>query len=174
MTETRLTPARRDLTGPFCACGCGSAITRTYRRTRGENHRGQPHKFLRHHAKARPSKSPYLHRAIGGKRKKAHVAIVEAVLGRSLPKGAQVHHVDGNGMNNAHSNLVVCQDQTYHHLLHARQRIVAAGGNPDTHRVCWGCKRAVLIADLAGGAVTRSNKCQPCWHAYQQKRGHKK
>jgi CRISPR/Cas system-associated exonuclease Cas4 (RecB family) len=48
-----------------------------------------------------------------------HVAVAEAALGKKLPKGAVVHHVDLNPLNNDASNLVVCPSQSYHLLLHA-------------------------------------------------------
>lgn len=74
-----------------------------------------------------------------GEDKREHVAIVEKVLGHPLPPKAEVHHWDGNGTNNAHSNLVVCPDRAYHMLLHQRMRAKAACGNPNWER-CVFCK----------------------------------
>lgn len=75
-----------------------------------------------------------------------------------------VHHVDGNRQNNAHSNLVVCQDRRYHNLLHVRQRVLAAGGDPNTQRICFMCKQPKLFSELVGGATkaSSSNRCRPC------------
>ena len=39
-----------------------------------------------------------------------HVAVVERIIGKKLPKGAIVHHWDGDRLNNTPSNLVVCPD----------------------------------------------------------------
>src|SRR6185369_5011811 len=61
-----------------------------------------------------------------GSGKLVHQAIVEKVLGRSLPFGVEIHHVDGDGHNNANSNLVVCPDHAYHALLHLRTRALEA------------------------------------------------
>lgn len=67
-----------------------------------------------------------------------HVLIAEAALGKSLPKGAQVHHVDGDKANNSNDNLVICPSQAYHYLLHSRQEALDNCGNPDW-RKCSHC-----------------------------------
>src|SRR3990167_645074 len=77
-----------------------------------------------------------------------HVIIVERAIGRALPKGAQIHHVDGNGRNNECSNLVVCPNRAYHSLLHMRTAALNACGNPDW-RKCGFCKKWDAPANLA-------------------------
>lgn len=56
--------------------------------------------------------------------RRGHVAeqilVVEQALGRYLPSKHPVHHVDRNRHNNAPENLVICENEAYHHLLHAR------------------------------------------------------
>lgn len=69
-----------------------------------------------------------------------HVLICEKALGRYLPAFAEPHHVNRIRDDNRSSNLVICENRSYHALLHARQRIVDAGGNPDTEGICCGCK----------------------------------
>jgi hypothetical protein len=59
----------------------------------------------------------------------SHKVIVEKVLGKPLPPDAEIHHVDGNGQNNTHSNLVVCPDHAYHALLHRRTKALELCGN---------------------------------------------
>lgn len=71
--------------------------------------------------------------------KAEHVRVAESALGKLLPKGAEVHHIDEDKRNNSPSNLVICQSHKYHQLLHARQRIVKAGGNPNRHKLCTDC-----------------------------------
>lgn len=71
---------------------------------------------------------------------KEHIYIAEKALGKSLPKEAVVHHIDGNKLNNKNSNLVICENQIYHNLLHRRQRTLNAGGDPNFHKVCDTCK----------------------------------
>lgn len=69
-----------------------------------------------------------------------HILVAERALGRPLPKGAIVHHVDLDGRNNHQSNLVICQDQAFHMLLHKRQRAQDACGNAN-YLKCEKCKQ---------------------------------
>jgi hypothetical protein len=69
-----------------------------------------------------------------------HREIAERALGKPLPPGVQVHHVDGDPANNAPSNLVICPSQSYHKLLHARESAYAACGNYDWRR-CQFCRQ---------------------------------
>lgn len=60
--------------------------------------------------------------------KAEHVLMAEKALGKPLPPGAEVHHVDRDKSNNNTKtkwNLVVCPDHSYHALLH--RRAVALG-----------------------------------------------
>lgn len=69
-----------------------------------------------------------------GRRNLEHIHVAERALGRPLPPGAVVHHVDEDKANNAPTNLVICPDQAYHHLLHQRMRAMDACGNPNWRR----------------------------------------
>jgi hypothetical protein len=69
-----------------------------------------------------------------------HLLIAEKALGKPLPLGAVVHHVNEVQDDNRNDNLVICQDNSYHRLIHVRMRIVAFGGNPDTDKICCKCK----------------------------------
>ena len=71
-----------------------------------------------------------------------HVLIAEAVLGKKLPAGAIIHHVDGNKSNNCKNNLVICQDQEYHCLLHSRTNSLSGCGDVNK-RLCSVCKEWV-------------------------------
>jgi hypothetical protein len=66
--------------------------------------------------------------------------IAAIALGRPIPKGAEVHHVDGDHANNAPGNLVICQDHAYHMLLHRRQRILAVCGSANGV-LCRDCRK---------------------------------
>lgn len=67
-----------------------------------------------------------------------HILVVEKALGHGLPLKARVHHVDENKRRNVGGNLVVCEDNGYHQLLHRRQRALDACGNPNAVR-CGYC-----------------------------------
>ena len=76
-----------------------------------------------------------------------HIRAVEAVLGYKLPSGARIHHVDYNGTNNIHENLVVCPSESYHKLLHIRQAAMEACGDPNW-RKCMHCQRHDDVVNL--------------------------
>lgn len=84
--------------------------------------------------------SGYFMRTVAGVARFEHIEIAERTLGKPLPPHAIVHHADGNKLNNAPTNLVICPDAAYHRLLHRRMDALAACGHPDWRR-CWVCKQ---------------------------------
>ena len=69
-----------------------------------------------------------------------HIFKIENILGRTLPYHAVIHHIDGDTLNNKNCNLIVCENQAYHNLLHKRQRALVGGG--DVHMLkCRVCKQ---------------------------------
>ena len=76
-----------------------------------------------------------------------HIVVVEKAMGKPLPDGAVVHHFNERPADNRNENLVACQDQAYHILLHTRQRALAACGNADW-RKCPYCKLYDSVENL--------------------------
>jgi hypothetical protein len=142
----------------FCACGCG-VLAPLHSRT------GQPCRYLQSHS-SRTKRLGYVRHRINGESVQEHTTIVEAALGKPLPKHAQVHHVDGNKRNNAGSNLVVCQDQRYHSLLHYRAKVLKAGGDPNRDGVCGTCLAVKPLTDFNRQTARISNgrqsECRQC------------
>lgn len=110
--------------------------------------------------------SQYQQVSHGGRGVGVHVAIAETALGKRLPRGAEVHHVDGDKDNNRNANLVICQDNTYHKLLHIRAEVVRAGGNPNTNRVCRPCGQCKPLGAFSRHrgkkALGRTSACLEC------------
>ena len=89
--------------------------------------------------------------------------------GRIVPSS----HVDEDPLNNRNDNLVILQGRGEHMRLHARLRVLRAGGNPWTQAICGSCRQLVLFADLtkAGKAyrVYRTSQCRKCAREYHQR-----
>lgn len=117
---------------------------------------------------------PALNSGPKGETRLLHVIAAEKALGRKLPKGAVVHHVDGGKLNYANSNLVVCPSNAYHKLLHARMDALLATGNPE-HVRCSICGTFAAPTEMrkTTGKRTRHyhNSCRREYDAtYERKR----
>ncbi len=95
-----------------------------------------------------------------GKRRLVHVEVAERALGKPLPAGAEVHHVNEIKHDNRPSNLVVCPDRAYHALLHRRARALDACGNAGWLRceICggWGEPSTMYVRKSKAGQWHRS------------------
>lgn len=92
-----------------------------------------------------------------------HILVAEKAMGKLLPEGAVVHHVNGNRGDNRPENLVVCQDQAYHLLLHARERALKECGNANWRR-CAQCGEW----DDSSKMVKRKDRSE-FWHLHKFK-----
>jgi hypothetical protein len=148
----------------FCGCGCGQATTvaRVNHASRGWI-KGEPIRFIRGHVGRMQTGSRYREKKIGSRRSYEHIEVAERALGKPLPSGAQVHHINENRRDNRPENLVVCPDTAYHKLLHVRQSALTASGNPN-YRMCWVCKQwddpiNMTIRKRATQAIAQHPEC---------------
>ena len=109
------------------------------------------------------SRKHYPLRKISGKLHPVHRLVAESALGRRLPVGAVVHHVDENPANNDRTNLVICPSRAYHNILHARMRAREACGNANWWR-CNFC--GAYDAPINLRLVRRNVYHLPCRAAY--------
>ena len=109
-----------------------------------------------------PIKS-YRQLAHNGSIARLHRIRAERALGHPLPPKAVVHHADGTRSDT--SPLVICQDDSYHKLLHRRMRVKAAGGNPNLDEFCKTCeqvKPAAAFRKERQHAQGRRVQCYDC------------
>ena len=89
------------------------------------------YRLVRHENHPRSNKGVYV---------REHILVAEKALGSPLPPDAVVHHVNERKDDNRNSNLVICQDNAYHRLLHKRMTAYIATGS--VHSVmCLYCKQ---------------------------------
>lgn len=69
-----------------------------------------------------------------------HILIAERVLGHPLPPQAVVHHVNEITHENQTNNLVICENDVYHKLLHRRMRALRMAGSVQALQ-CFFCKQ---------------------------------
>lgn len=128
----------------YCQCGCGNKTNLAVKTwPRWGYVKGKPMRFLVGHSSRvrdyRGEKNPrwsggrsvssggYVRRYTPGHpradrsgRVLEHILVAEKALGKMLPPGTEVHHVNGDKSDNRNSNLVVCPDGGYHQLLEVR------------------------------------------------------
>jgi len=108
------------------------------------------------------------------KNRRDHIIVAEQALGRPLPRGVIVHHFNRQIRDSRNANLVICQDQAYHTLLHARQRVKDAGGNPNTDKICHRCRQVKSKSEFSPsssrGIQTLASACKECAAGAQQRR----
>lgn len=150
----------------LCECGCGQPTVIAPRNNASKGWiAGQPLRFVRwHHLKFNvPAESQVDYPTVSlpdGRVVKKHRLRAERALGRPLPAGVEVHHVDGT--KNPRSPLVICQDKAYHLLLHVRQRVLRAGGNPNTDKLCSRCKCPKPCSEFSPSKFTKCGRAETC------------
>lgn len=82
-----------------------------------------------------------------------------------------MHHLDGT--KSVTSPLVICESVAYHKFLHIRMRVKAAGGDPNTQRVCRVCKgiKAIELFVKDSGYCGVRTICKDCFNIHRRRRG---
>lgn len=168
----------------LCECGCGGVAPLAFQTdTRRGFVKGQPMRFVAgHHARGsnnptwnggRSSHSqgyalvlkPEHPRASSNGYVLEHILVAEQAFGRFLPPQAVVHHVNEQRSENRNSNLVICEDDTYHKLLHQRMRAYRATGSVLGVQ-CVYCKQWGLPS--SGAMYTVQRQSGKAGHSYHR------
>lgn len=174
----------------LCECGCGGAAPLAKQSHVQKGHvKGQPVRFIKGHwARTEVNRGATHANWTGGRRLNAngyvlvkqpghgrahhngevfeHIIVAELALGHPLPPQAEVHHVNEVRNDNKNKNLVICEDQNYHALLHARSRGWKACC--DVHaRQCWVCKQWGGELRMRKNGTTEHKACE---NDYQRQR----
>lgn len=116
-----------------CRCGCGALVNPGRSFVGGHSSKAQEYREAMSAARfknaSRIGNHGYVVVSRDGRQVLEHIHIAEQAIGKPLPNGAEVHHINGTRTDNRNSNLVICQDASYHRLLHKRQRALDASGN---------------------------------------------
>jgi hypothetical protein len=100
-----------------------------------------------------------------------HIVVCEEILRKPLPMNAVIHHMDENRRNNKKDNLVICQDRSYHTLLHIRLRSLMATGRTDL-LLCTICKKYLekesFLIDISKSSRSRHSTCKNCQKIYRE------
>lgn len=98
-----------------------------------------------------------------------HLLVAEKALGRYLPRQVQVHHINEIKNENRNSNLVICENQQYHALLHQRTFALRETGSVHSRKCCF-CKQWMTVNDSVLLSNRRNWRHRECHAAYERNR----
>lgn len=177
-----------------CECGCGeeAPIAKSNNKRDGIV-KGQRYRFVKgHHARGRKGKEAFGWR--GGRTRTVdgyrlvfmpehpnarsngyvpeHIYVAAKAMGKPVPKGAVVHHVNGDKLDNRPCNLVVLQDLSLHLHIHKRQRAFDASGHADWLR-CSFCKQYSDPSEMYSHPTISVGYHRECNREYSRKYYHR-
>jgi len=138
-----------DIPYGYCHCGCGNKTSIIKRTSRTIGHiKGEPLKYIRGHCYKKPDPNIKTRRKVykpdhpkaNSNAIRRYIVVAERALGKTLPPGVIIHHVDGNQTNDTNTNLVICENTKYHHLLHVREKALKECGHANWKK-CWICQK---------------------------------
>jgi hypothetical protein len=162
----------------LCECGCGK-VTSTAKQKISELGllKGEYRRFIQGHNSMRGDKAyawrggrigngtgymnlylPDHPRAVDGYVLE-HRVIAEKVLGKQLSLTAVIHHINEKRSDNSNNNLMICEDENYHKLIHRRMRDFKACGNANFRR----CQYCLKYDDPKNLAIRESGGCRHAW-----------
>ncbi len=174
----------------FCQCGCGKKTNiAPYSHPRHSLVKGEPYRFIYgHHLRGKTGKD--CHNWNGGRIKTKrgyimvsapdhpradshryvfeHIIVAEKALGKHLPQGAVIHHVNEDKTDNRPENLVICQDNGYHLLLHRRMNAIRAC-NHANWRKCQFCQQWDDPVNMYVRPDDNSAYHRSCYNTYRRK-----
>lgn len=150
-----------------CLCGCGGLTKWKYLRGHWNKKKGD--RVVGGYVLRWAPEHPH---AMYG-RVPVHIMRACQALGKPLPDKVVVHHVDGDRGNNEPGNLVICQDQEYHMLLHVRRRALKSCGHVD-YRHCTYCRVWDAPSDMRLHKSTGAYYHITCHSAYNRHTYHKR
>lgn len=176
----------------LCECGCGEETSISYKTRTCLGHiKGQPVRFILGHHLKKHMNGGHGKCWKGGRTKHVdgyiqvwqpehnnsdskgyvleHVLIASDALDHPIPSGVIVHHHNGDPSDNRNENLIVCEDQAYHLLLHKRRRALEACGNPNWKR-CKHCHHWDEPKNLYVSPDGWNSHHRSCHNEYQRKR----
>ena len=164
----------------YCHCGCGKK-TKLAPQTHSKYGwvKNKHLKFLQfHHIKLFKKNNKDLKYYPANKNnKRLHVIAVEKAFGKAfgkaLPKISRIHHVNCDHRNFKNNNLVLCQDDAYHRLLHLRTTALLKSGNAN-NRHCVFCQQWDDINNLTQMKTRSTCYHKKCNNLYHIKRRQKK
>ena len=170
----------KEIAYGYCHCGCGEKTKPSDRSNKNIGRiKGVPINFIHgHNARIRKLKDVrhsegYVLRLIHGhpySDSKGYVSrsrlVAEKALGKHISTKHDIHHVNEIRDDDSSKNLVVCENRSYHKILHRRQKALDACGNAGW-RKCSVCK----IYDDPENLYTENGRCyhNKCVNEYNQK-----